>query len=163
MFIFISHKHSLIRICWNMFALIIRVKNVLDHLVIEWLKVGYFCDSNVEWVASVIQTKAFFMSTIPPPPRVGRPPSSWDALSGFPRCSLPDPWVLSANTSSLCRGNVLEHLQMALVKERKEAMQIRTVDLAASSKSRRLDLSLATVSFLFHRPGCCLSSRLIRI
>lgn len=101
------------------------------------------------------------MSTIPPPPELAshHPPEMHSQVS--PDASLPDHWVLSANTSSLCRGNVLECLQMALVKERKDAVQIRTVDLAASSKSCRLDLSLVTVRFLFHRPGCCLSSRLI--
>lgn len=103
----------------------------------------------------LLQTKAFFMDPPLNPPALAshHPPEMHSQVS--PDASLPDPWVLSANTSSLCRGNVLEHLQMALVKERKEAVQIRTVDLAASSKG--------LVSFLLHRPGCCLSSRLIRI
>lgn len=92
MFIFISHGNSLIGICWILRKSFMS-KCIWSHecwhtdvqlepnILLLSVKSWVFCDCNVEWVASVIQTKAFFMSTIPPPPL------SWPATILL-RCTL---------------------------------------------------------------------------
>ena len=113
----------------------------------------WFCDYTCWWIASfLVLTKASLMKTSSEFVPVWQLPSSRDALSGFLRCVVAR--FYQQHTPAHCVAETFWNASRWHTSKRgKETTQRRTVDLAGSSKSCCLRLSLVAVCFLFHCSG----------